>query len=186
MSIMVMDAILWFPANEETPCAEHISFLFTPSTIFEPDQQPVLLPVPGLGTAHLNVRLHDFEKEPVYDRAGFAASTTQGKPDESPLRKSDAVGNWGKPVHGVLLQVPGDVDNNDAPVASPEKEQLQELSALVVERGLPPVFDHELRDEDGDLTFGVVVFDLEDIIDERREDVATRGGKDYEFGDRCP
>ena len=55
-----------------------------------------------------------------------------------------------------------------------------------MERGLPPAFDHEFRDEDSDLTFGVVVFDLEDIIDERREDVATRGGKDHEFGDRSP
>jgi hypothetical protein len=57
---------------------------------------------------------------------------------------------------GALLQVPGDVDNNDALVTSPEEQQPEELSALVVERGLPPVFDHEFGDEDGDLTLGVV------------------------------
>jgi hypothetical protein len=67
-----------------------------------------------------------------------------------------------------------------------EKEQLKELRALIVERGLPPVFDYEFGDEDGDLTLGIVVFDLENIIDEGRQDVTKRGGKDYESGYRVP
>ena len=50
------------------------------------------------------------------------------------------------------LEVPGDVDDDDALIAVDKKEQLQQLSALVVERCLPPAFDNEFGNEDGDLT----------------------------------
>ena len=47
------------------------------------------------------------------------------------------------------------------------------MGALVVEGGLPPVFDYELGDEDGDLAVGVVLFDFEDVVDEGGEDEAV-------------
>ena len=72
----------------------------------------------------------------------------------------------------ITLEVPGDVDYGDALIASDQQEEFQDLGALVVEWGLPPVFDYEFGDEDGDLSFGVVVLDLEDVVDQREEDEA--------------
>jgi hypothetical protein len=61
---------------------------------------------------------------------------------------------------GAELRVPGDVDDHDALITSNKKEQLQQLGSLVVKRGLPPVFDDEFGNQDGDLTSRVVAFKL--------------------------
>ena len=71
------------------------------------------------------------------------------------------------------LEVPGDVDYDDALVSSDEEQEFEELGSLVVEGSLPPVFDDQFGDEDGDLTVGVVMFDFEDVFDEGDEDEAV-------------
>ena len=42
-----------------------------------------------------------------------------------------------------------------------------------MERCLPPVFDDELGNEDGDLAIRMVTLDLQDVLDERRYDEAV-------------
>jgi len=68
------------------------------------------------------------------------------------------------------LQVPGDVDDDDALVALEQEEQLEELDALVVEEVFPPVFDDEFGEEDGDFAAGVLVFEFEDVVHEGADD----------------
>ena len=51
------------------------------------------------------------------------------------------------------LQVPGDVDDDDALIATDKKKHLQQLGALVVERSLPDVYKRQCRNL-GDLAFG--------------------------------
>ena len=74
---------------------------------------------------------------------------------------------------GVGYRVPGDVDDGDAGVASHQEKELEELGALVVEGRLPPVFDDELGDEDGDLALGVVLLELQDVVDQGHEHEAV-------------
>jgi hypothetical protein len=71
------------------------------------------------------------------------------------------------------LQVPGNIDDHNALIPAYKKKQLQQLSPLVVKRSLPPVFDDELGDEDGDLTIRMVALDLQDVLDERHDDEAV-------------
>ena len=61
------------------------------------------------------------------------------------------------------LQVPGNIDYHDALIPAYKQKQLQQLSPLVVERSLPPVFDDEFGDKDSNLTIRVVAFDLQDV-----------------------
>jgi hypothetical protein len=75
-----------------------------------------------------------------------------------------------------LLQVPGDIDHHDALISPHQQKQLEQLSPLVVERRLPPVFDHQLGDQDGDLTIRVVMLDFQDVLDEGHDDKAVRRG----------
>ena len=74
---------------------------------------------------------------------------------------------------GSGLQIPGDVDDDDALITANKKEQFEQLSPLVVERSLPPVFDHQLGHQDGDLTIRMVALDLQDVLDERCYDEAV-------------
>jgi len=69
--------------------------------------------------------------------------------------------------HRSDLQIPGNVDHHDALVSAYKKKQLQQLGPLVVKRSLPPVFDDELGNEDGDLTIRMVALDLQDVLDQR-------------------
>jgi hypothetical protein len=71
------------------------------------------------------------------------------------------------------LQIPGDVDDDDALIPTYKKKQLQQLSTLVMERSLPLMFNDELGNEDGDLTIGMVALDLQDVLDERCYDEAV-------------
>ena len=70
------------------------------------------------------------------------------------------------------LQVPGNIDYDDALIAAHEKQHLQQLGALVVKRSLPPVSDYKFGNEDGDLALGMFAFDLENVIDKRPENEA--------------
>lgn len=76
-------------------------------------------------------------------------------------------------VCAVDLEVPGNIDHRDARISTHQQKQLQQLSPLVVKRSLPPVFDHELGNKDGDLTIGMVTLDFQDVLDERRYDEAV-------------
>src|ERR1700744_111430 len=77
--------------------------------------------------------------------------------------------------HGLLpnpslhtqLQVPGNIYHHDARIPAYQQKQLQQLRSLVVEGRLPPVFDHEFGNQDGDLTIGMVPLDLLDVLDQR-------------------
>src|ERR1700733_13097293 len=70
------------------------------------------------------------------------------------------------------LQIPGNVDDDDAHVAPDEEKQLQQLSTLVVKRSLPPMFDDEFRDQNGDLAGRIVALQLQNVIDQRQYDEA--------------
>ena len=79
------------------------------------------------------------------------------------------------------LEIPGDVDDDDPLVAAQQEQQLEKLSALVVERGLPPVFDNQLRHENGDLTVRMSAFELQDVVEQRSEHEAIRRRQEDEL-----
>src|SRR5580704_3427662 len=64
------------------------------------------------------------------------------------------------------LQVPGNVDDDNALITADKKEQLEQLSTLVVKRSLPPVLDYELGNQDGDLASRTFAFKLQDVVDQ--------------------
>ena len=50
-----------------------------------------------------------------------------------------------------VLQIPGNVDHHDAPVAAHQQNHLQQAGAPVVQQALPPVAHHQLRHQHADL-----------------------------------
>ena len=71
--------------------------------------------------------------------------------------------------HEGQLEVPRNVDDHNALIAAYQEKQLKQLSTLVVQRRLPPMFDNQFGDEDRDLTVGMIAFNLEDVTDERHQ-----------------
>ena len=71
------------------------------------------------------------------------------------------------------LQIPRNIDDHDALVAAYEQQQLEQLSALVVQRCLPPVLYDQLGHEHGDLAIGVIVLYLQNVFDQRHQDEAV-------------
>ena len=82
-------------------------------------------------------------------------------------------GWWRSSRHFVLaVQVPGHVDDDDVAVAAHEKEDLEQVGALVVQEILPPVTDDQLRHEDEDAAALIFNAQLDDVVDQRLQDVA--------------
>jgi hypothetical protein len=75
----------------------------------------------------------------------------------------------------LALQVPGDIDDDDALIAAHQEQEFEELRSLVVEEVVPQAADDEFGKQDGDLAVGVVALDLQDVLDERHENKAVGG-----------
>ena len=72
------------------------------------------------------------------------------------------------------LEVPGDVDDDDALVAADEEQQLKELRALIMKEVLPPLFHDEFGNQDGDLAVRMAGFEQQDVVNQWHEDEAER------------
>ncbi len=73
----------------------------------------------------------------------------------------------GSTMTGSSLEVPRDVDDNHPLIATHQEKKLEHLSPLVVQRGMPPVLDHEFWNENGDLAVWVLLFDLQNMVEQR-------------------
>jgi hypothetical protein len=71
------------------------------------------------------------------------------------------------------LQVPGNIDHHDPLISPHQQKQLEQLSPLIMERRLPPVFDHQLGHQDRDLTIRVVMLNFQNVLDEGHDDKAV-------------
>ena len=65
------------------------------------------------------------------------------------------------------LQVPGDIDHHNALIPAYQQEQFEQLGPLVMEWGLPPVFDDQFGHQDSDLTIRVFVLNFQNVLDQR-------------------
>ena len=58
------------------------------------------------------------------------------------------------------------------------------MGALVVEREVIPLVLHQFRNDDGDFAVRVFGAEIENVVDNRRDDVAERGGEANQLRDR--
>ncbi len=79
------------------------------------------------------------------------------------------------------LEIPGNVDDDDAAVATEQKDYLEQIGAAVVEEVLPPVADDQLRHQNADFLKLGLALDFEDVIDDRGQNVAVGRLQNLEF-----
>jgi len=60
-------------------------------------------------------------------------------------RSAQINSSWIQGQVSAPFEIPGNVDNNDAPVTSEKQDDLQHIRAAVMEKIFPPVVDHQFR-----------------------------------------
>ena len=84
----------------------------------------------------------------------------------------------------IALEVPGNIDDDNPAVTADEEDDLKHVGAAVVKKIFPPVPDDEFRDEHADFLKCGFVFQVQDVVHYRLEDVAVWRGEGDEFGER--
>lgn len=79
------------------------------------------------------------------------------------------------------LQVPGDVDDDDPPSATQQKDRFQQVGSAIVKEIVPPVADDECGHKHAYLAHLCVALHLEDVVDHRLENLSKGRIEDQEF-----
>src|SRR5579859_441097 len=82
----------------------------------------------------------------------------------------------------LIVEIPRNIGHHDAPVALEIEQSLESGCTLVMQQIVIPAVLDQFGNNDGDDLPGIVLFELQHMIENRRDDEAVRRLEYHEFG----